>query len=157
MNCPRCGRPLDPEQHGDLVCDGQVFCSDCHRYHRGLLEPLTFLDIADWTRRICEAFSHAPPRLLPGPEPLGSPFDFLREQTTLLAETYHDQKTIVIYPAGRRLATLCHELAHLMTGEDHTEAWARRFAELVAWVTACLPTDPYTLGFAVNLLAPRED
>jgi hypothetical protein len=30
--------------------------------------------------------------------------------------------------------SLCHELAHLFTGQDHTEAWARNFATLVAWV-----------------------
>jgi hypothetical protein len=44
----------------------------------------------------------------------------------------------MLHPPGHRLMTLCHELAHLFTGQDHTEDWALTFAALTAWVKARL-------------------
>ena len=72
-----------------------------------------------------------------------------------MAEAYHQEGVIVLYPPGLRLATLCHELAHLLTGQDHTGDWARTFAGLVARVKEQLPrtTAP---GMRVNLLQPPD-
>ena len=63
MHCSRCGKILDPVCHGDLVCDGEVFCDQCHRYDRRLLDLLLWEDIAQWNRRICQAFDYSPPTL----------------------------------------------------------------------------------------------
>jgi hypothetical protein len=149
VECPRCGKILDPACHGDLVCDGQVFCDSCHRYDRRLLEPLSLEDITGWHRRLCHALGDPPPP--PGP------FDFLADKTLLMAEADHREGVIVFYPSGLRLATLCHELAHLMTGQDHTEAWARTFAKLIAWITSQLPPDQIASGMRATLLRPPED
>jgi hypothetical protein len=158
MECPRCGKPLDPACHGDLVCDGQVFCDQCHLYDRRLLEPRSFEEIAAWHQRLCQACGCEPPALTLGePPPPAGPFDFLRDNKLLMAEAHHQEGIIVLYPAGLRLATLCHELAHLLTGQDHTEAWARTYAQLVAWVKAQLPPDRFTTGMRVNLLRTPED
>src|SRR3974390_2548526 len=158
MECPRCGKILDPAGHGDLVCDGQFFCDHCHRYDRRLLEPRSFEDITLWHQRLCQACGCEPPPLTLG-EALSrpGPFDFLEDQKVLLAEADHREGAIVLYPSGLRLATLCHELAHLLTGQDHTEAWARTFAQLVAWIRQQLPPDHFTAGMRVNLLRASED
>ena len=74
-----------------------------------------------------------------------------------MAEADHGSGVIVLYPAGLRLVTLCHEMAHLLTGQGHTKAWARAFAKLVAWVREQLPPDHFTAGMRVSLLKPRED
>jgi hypothetical protein len=159
MQCPGCGKKLDPRRHNDLVCDGEVFCDQCRLYDRRLLEPLALEDIALWNQRLCEAFGWKAPALIMGgaPPPPGA-LDFLQAgKKVLMAETYHHQKVIVLYPAGLRLATLCHELAHLMSGQGHTAAWARTFAQLVAWVKEQLPPDYYTTGMHFRLLKPPED
>lgn len=157
--CPQCGKTLDPACHGNLVCDGEVFCEQCHRYDRRLLEPRPFEEIAQWNQRICQAFGFPPPTLTLGEAPplVAGPFDFLEDKKLLMAEADHSEGSIVLYPSGLRLATLCHELAHLMTGQDHTEAWARTFADLVAWVKRELPPDHFTAGIYANLLKSRED
>ena len=159
VQCPRCGKTLDPACHGYLVCDGEIFCDRCHRYDRQLLESRSFEEIAEWNRRICQAFGYTPPPLTTGDSPplVEGPFDFLEDKTLLMAEADHREGTITIYPSGLRLATLCHELAHLMTGQDHTEAWARTCAKLVAWVKEQLPPSLYTAGINVNLLKPQDD
>jgi hypothetical protein len=159
VNCPRCNKTLEPTHHGDLVCDGDVFCDQCHRYDRRLLEQRTLEQITTWNRRLCQAFGYEPPLLTMGvPPPLVTgPFDFLEEKKLLMAEADHQEGVIVLYPSGLRLATLCHELAHLITGQDHTEAWARTCAKLVAWVKEQLPPDHYTAGISVNLLKSSED
>jgi hypothetical protein len=158
MECSRCGKTLDPAGHGDLVCDGQVFCDRCHRYDRRLLEPRSFEVIIEWHQRLCRVSGCEPPALVLGePPPPDGPFDFLEDKKVLMAEADHREGVIVLYPSGLRLATLCHELAHLLTGQDHTEAWARAFAQLVAWVKEQLPPDHFTAGMRVNLLASSED
>ena len=158
MECPRCGKILDPACHGDLVCDGQVFCDRCHLYDRRLLAPLPLEEIAGWHRRLCQAFGFEPPPLALGdPPPPAGPFDFLADKKLLMAEADHREGVIVFYPSGLRLATLCHELAHLMTGQDHTEDWARTFAKLVSWVKSQLPPDQVAAGMRANLLRPPED
>jgi len=72
------------------------------------------------------------------------------------AEADHRRRCVILYPPGCRHLTLCHELAHLFTGQDHTPVWARTFARLVAWVKANLPEDHYPRGITVNLLKPRS-
>jgi hypothetical protein len=158
VECPQCGKTLDPTCHGELVCDGQVFCDSCHHYDRRLLAPLPLEEIAGWHRRLCYAFGYEPPPLALGdPPPPAGPFDFLDDKKFLMAEADHREGVIVFYPSGLRLATLCHELAHLLTGQDHTEAWARTFAQLVAWIRQQLPPDHFTAGMRVNLLRASED
>ncbi len=159
MECPKCGKTLDPAHHGGLVCDGEVFCEGCHGYDRRLLESLPWEEILRWNRRICQAFGYPPPDLTTKESPplVEGPFDFLTEKKLLMAEAYHRNGAIVLFSSGLRLATLCHELAHLMTGQDHTEAWARTCARLVAWVKEELPPDHYTAGFSVNLLDSSQD
>ena len=158
MECPGCGKILDPAHHGDLVCDGQVFCHQCHLYDRRLLAPRSFEEIAGWHQRLCRAWGCEPPALTLGePPPPPGPFDFLKDQKLLMAEADHQEGVIVLYPAGLRLATLCHELAHLLTGQDHTEAWAETFAALTAWVKEQLPPDHFTAGMRPSLLGTPED
>lgn len=152
MTCPGCSKELDPVRHSELVCDGEVFCDGCRSYTRLILETRTFQELEEWNRRLCLAFDYEPAVLAEGEPPPTGPFDFLEEKKVLMAEADHGQGVITLYPAGLRLATLCHELAHLMTGEEHTPVWARTFARLVAWVKAQLPEDHYTKGFYVNLL-----
>jgi hypothetical protein len=159
VECLRCGKTLDPTCHGDLVCDGEVFCDQCHRYDRRLLELRLLEEIAAWNKRLCQAFGYEPPLLHTGDSPplVTGPFDSLEGKKVLMAEADHQEGVIVLYPSGLRLATLCHELAHLMTGQDHTEAWARTCAKLVAWVKEELPPDHFTAGINVNLLKSSED
>lgn len=155
--CAACGRELDPRRHADLVCDGEIFCDLCHRYPRLLLLPRSLEELEDWNRRICAAFGFPPPTLeledSPSePEPQLLPLN----AKLLMAEAHHGQGRITFYPPGLRLLTLCHELAHLMSGQDHTIAWARTLAALVAWVKERLPEDWYTVGFTVRLLPQRD-
>jgi hypothetical protein len=151
--CPDCGRELNPANHGELVCDGEVFCDGCRLYDRRLIQPREFEEIEEWGRRICETFGFEPVTLAKGDDrPPAGPFDFLYERKLLMAEAHHRQRMIILSPPGLRLATLCHELAHLMTGQDHTAAWAKMFARLVAWVKERLPKGHDTAGIYVNLL-----
>ncbi|MDI6852689.1 MAG: hypothetical protein QME75_03650 [Deltaproteobacteria bacterium] len=155
--CPDCGKILDPADHGRLVCDGRVYCDGCRLYDRRLLEPRAFRELQEWGRRLCEAFGCETIALLKGDAgPPPGPFDFLQETKLLMAEADHRAKAITLYPPGLRLATLCHELAHLMTGQDHTAAWARTFAELVAWVKARLPEDRFSRGMYMSLLSSKQ-
>ena len=134
MNCPGCGKALNPEHHSDLVCDGQVWCDNCHCYDDCLMEALSFPDMETWTHRLCQAFGQEPVNLQHDPDYLPNPSKYWNGNTFLLAEAFHASRGIMLYPPGQRLMTLCHELAHLFTGQDHTEEWARMFAALIAWV-----------------------
>ena len=157
MECAECGIDLDPEDHAGLVCDGEVFCVQCRRYDRRLLEPRSFEEIMAWHQRLCRSIDCVPPALALGkPPPPPGAFDFLEDKKVLMAEAYHQEGVIVLYPPGLRLATLCHELAHLLTGQDHTGDWARTFAGLVARVKEQLPPDHCTAGMRVNLLRPPD-
>lgn len=138
MNCPQCGIRLDPAQHGSLVFDDQVWCENCHRYEARLTEARSFAELEAWAERLCQAFAQAPVRLQRDPAYLPNPQKYWNGATFLLAEAYHDQRVIMLHPPGHRLLTLCHELAHLFTGQDHSEDWARTFAALIAWVKARL-------------------
>jgi hypothetical protein len=133
MNCPRCGISIDPARHGDLVFDGQVWCDRCHRYDDRLMEKRSFPELETWAHRLCQAFAQAPVHLRRDPAYLPNPQKYWDGATFLLAEAFHEPRGIMLHPPGHRLVTLCHELAHLFTGQDHTEAWARTFAALIAW------------------------
>jgi len=134
MNCPQCGIVLDPADHGDLIFDGRVWCDRCRRYDDRLLEKRPFPELQTWAEKICRAFGQAPVRLRHDPDYLPDPRKYWQGDTFLLAEADHQQRLIMLFPPGQRLITLCHELAHLFTGQDHTEGWARKFAEITAWV-----------------------
>jgi hypothetical protein len=138
MNCPHCGKALEPEKHGDLVCDGQVWCHCCHRYDERLLAARPIPELENWAEQLCAAFGQDPVRLRRDPEFLPNPEKYWDGATFLLAEADHDKREIMLHPPGHRLETLCHELAHLFTGQDHTGNWARTFAALVSWVKARL-------------------
>jgi hypothetical protein len=138
MNCPQCGITIDPARHGDLVFDGQVWCDRCHRYDDRLMEKRPFPELETWAQEICRAFGQEPVHLRCDPEYLPNPRKYWNGETFLLAEAFHEPRYIMLHPPGHQLMTLCHELAHLFTGQDHTEAWARTFAELTAWVKARL-------------------
>jgi hypothetical protein len=138
MNCPRCGIRIDPAQHGDLVFDGQVWCHGCHHYDDRLLELRPFPELETWAQQICGACGQAPVQLHRDPEYLPDPKKYYDGATFLLAEADHDHREIMLHPPGHRLMTLCHELAHLFTKQDHTEEWARTCAALIAWVKARL-------------------
>jgi len=138
MNCPRCGILIDPTQHGDLVFDGQVWCHGCHHYDNRLLELRPFPELETWAQKICGAFGQEPVHLRRDPEYLPDPRKYWHGTTFLLGEAFHELRSIMLHPPGHRLMTLCHELAHLFTGQDHTEDWARTCAGLIAWVLAHL-------------------
>jgi hypothetical protein len=138
MNCPRCGIAIDPARHADLVFDGQVWCQNCHRYDDRLLEKRSFAELETWAQRLCLAFDQAPVHLQRDPDYLPDPKKYYDGATFLLAEAFHKPRGIMLHPPGHQLITLCHELAHLFTGQDHTEDWARTFATMVAWVKARL-------------------
>lgn len=143
LECPRCRAVLDPADHGDLVFDGRVWCDKCHAYDRELIRPREFPEIESWGRMICTAFGFSPVPL----EIADDPAVFRLESSVLMAETDHGQRSIIFYPPGCRLATLCHELAHLFTGQDHTRDWAGMFASLVAWVKSRLDAGRGVAGY----------
>jgi len=130
LECPQCRAVLNQVNHGHLVFDGHIWCDRCHSYDRELIRPREFPEIESWSRVICAAFGF-PPILL---EIDDNPALFRRETSVLMAETDHGEGSIRFYPPGCRLATLCHELAHLFTGQDHTGEWAGMCAALAAWV-----------------------
>ena len=138
MNCPQCGIKIDPARHGDLVFDGQVWCEHCRRYDARLLEGRSFSELETWAQRLCQAFAHEPVHVARHQENLPNPQKYWNGATFLLGEVHHHQRLIMLHPPGHRLETLCHELAHLFTGQDHTEDGARTFAALMAWVKARL-------------------
>jgi len=130
MHCPECGKLLDLERHGYLVFDGLVWCDGCRTYDRELLWPRELKDIAAWGRLLAENFNFELVTL----EYLDDPGVYRLEETILTGEADHGRRIICLYPPGLRLATLCHELAHILTGEDHTPEWAVTCARLTAWV-----------------------
>lgn len=138
MNCPKCKKTLEPERHSDLVFDGQVWCDCCHSYDERLLAVRPFPEMEDWALRICRALGQEPVHLRRDPAYLPDPRKYWHGDTFLLAEAYHEHRLIMLHPPGHRLVTLCHELAHLFTGQDHTEDWGQTFAALIAWVKAQL-------------------
>jgi hypothetical protein len=138
MNCPGCGILIDPARHGDLVFDGQVWCQDCRHYDDRLMEVRPFPELENWAQRICEAFGQEPVHLQHDAAYLPNPAKYWHGATFLLAEAFHEPREIMLHPPGHRLMSLCHELAHLFTGQDHTENWSRVFAALIAWVKAQL-------------------
>jgi len=134
MNCPKCDKTLEPDRHGQLIFDGQVWCDQCHCYDARLLATRPFKELETWAQRLCRAFGQEPVYLRRDPDYLPDPRKYWNGATFLLGEAYHEPRCIMLYPPGHQLMSLCHELAHLFTGQDHTEAWARNFATLVAWV-----------------------
>ncbi len=143
LRCPKCQVELNPADHGNLVFDGQVWCDRCHAYDRELIRPREIQEIEAWVRLISTAFAFPPVRL----ETIADPAAFRLESSVLMAETDHRQRCIRFYPPGCRLATLCHELAHLYTGQDHTREWAAMFASLVAWVKSRLAAEEEIEGY----------
>lgn len=147
MECPKCRAVLDPADHGNLVFDGRVWCDHCHAYDRELIRPRDIREIEAWSHLLCTAFGFPPVHL----EINADPAVYRLESSVLMAEADHRQKSILFYPPGCRLATLCHELAHLFTGQDHTRAWAGMFAGLVARVKSWLDEDQGPPGFRAKL------
>lgn len=133
MHCPKCGKPLNPAAHQDLVCNGQVWCYQCHAYDWDLIRLRPADEVRKWGQRICQAFGQAPVGIEIYPAAI-----YAQKTKILVAEVNYRKRCIDLYTQGLSLATLCHELAHIFTGEDHTPTWARTFAELVAWVKAQL-------------------
>ena len=147
MECPQCGAILDPAHHGDLVFDGRVWCDRCHEYGRELIRPRELREIQAWSGMICRELGFAPVLLEDNTAPAvsrpGAP--------VLMAEADHRRRSIRFYPPGCRLATLCHELAHIYTGQDHSRDWAMMFARLVAWVKTRVEEDHGPQGFRARL------
>jgi hypothetical protein len=138
MNCPQCGITIAPEHYGHLVFDGQVWCERCHRYDERLMEKRSFPELETWAQQICRAFGQEPVQLWRDQEYLPNPNKYWDGATFILAEAFHGSRSIMLHPPGHQLMSLCHELAHLFTGQDHTEAWAQTFAALIAWVKSRL-------------------
>lgn len=147
MQCPKCLVNLDPTRHGDLIFDGQIWCDRCHDYHRELIRPRDFPEIEGWSHLICQEFGFPSVHLAENDDPRV----YRREASVLMAEAYYHQRLILFYPPGCRLTTLCHELAHIYTGQDHTREWARMFAQFVAWVKSRLDEDRGPQGFQARL------
>jgi hypothetical protein len=147
LECPQCRVVLNPADHGNLVFDGRVWCDKCRAYDRELIRPREFKEMQSWSRLICTAFGFPPVPL----EIDDDPALYRLEYTVLMAEANHRQRSIRLYAPGCRLVTLCHELAHLYTGQDHTPWWARIFASLVAWVKSRLDTGKGVEGYQARL------
>ncbi|MBI4795915.1 MAG: hypothetical protein HY790_08790 [Deltaproteobacteria bacterium] len=143
LKCPQCRAVLNPVDHGHLVFDGRVWCDKCHAYDRELIRPREIKEIGAWSRLISTAFAFPPVHL----ETDADPAAFRLESSVLMAEADHRQRSIRFYPPGCRLATLCHELAHIYTGQDHTREWAGMFACLVAWVNSRLAAGEGAEGY----------
>lgn len=139
MECHECGRRLDPADHGEIVYDGQVWCLTCRQYAPELTANREFGELETWAGAICFAFDQARVALVEHPEARQNWRLYWQDNVCLLAEAYHDRRAILVYPPGQRLTTLCHELAHIFTGQDHTPIWAETFAGLIAWVKGRLP------------------
>lgn len=133
LHCPQCGQPLNPKEHQYLVFDGLVYCSLCRSYDEELVRLRQADDIRIWSERICAAFGEDPVPIETFPAAI-----YAHTRNIMVAEVNHRKRRIDLYSQGLSLATLCHELAHVFTAEDHTPHWARTFAELVAWVKAQL-------------------
>ncbi|MDP3181435.1 MAG: hypothetical protein Q8M54_01300 [Desulfobaccales bacterium] len=151
MNCPKCNRLVDPATHGDLIFDGQVWCAECRVYGWELTRPRDFQEIKAWGPLIWTAFGYEPVLIEQDLKSLTDPTTFRKETSVLLAEADHRQRKVLFYPPGCRLSTLCHELAHIFTSQDHTPEWAATFARLVAWVRSQLANNHGPQGFSANL------
>ena len=147
LACPHCGADLDPADHGNLVFDARVWCDRCHAYDRDLIRPREIEEIEAWSDLICRAFGSPAIQI----EQNRDPARYRLASTVLMAEVDHRQKSIRFYPPGCRLATLCHELAHLYTGQDHTREWAAMFAGLVAWVKSRLDRGTGPAGYQARM------
>jgi hypothetical protein len=134
MNCPKCGKPLNPEAHQELVFNGQTWCCQCHSYDWELIRLRQADDIRVWGQRLCAAFGEDPVPIEIYPAMLTR-----QGRKIQVAEVHHRLRLIDLYTPGLTLVTLCHELAHVFTAEDHTTYWAQTFAQLVAWVKGQLP------------------
>jgi hypothetical protein len=121
-------------EHGSIVCDGQVWCLACRQYDAALTANRDLAELQTWAGAICAAFGQADVALLENPEARQNWRLYWHGDVCRLAEAYYDHRAVLLYPPGQRLTTLCHELAHLFTGQDHTRDWAAAFARLVAWV-----------------------
>jgi hypothetical protein len=104
-------------------------------------------EIEAWSHLICTAFGFPPVHL----ETNADPAVYRLQSSVLMAEADHRQRSIRFYPPGCRLATLCHELAHLYTGQDHTQEWAEMFAHLVAWAKSRLGAGLGVEGYPARL------
>jgi hypothetical protein len=147
MACPQCGAILNPANHGDLVFDGRVWCDRCREYGRELIRPRDLREIQAWGRMIGRELGFPPVHL----EDNAAPAVLRPGAPVLMAEADHRRRSIRFYAPGCRLATLCHELAHIYTGQDHTREWAIMFAQLVAWVKNRLGQDRGPQGFRARL------
>lgn len=116
------------------MCDGQIWCTACRSYLPVLAANREFEELRDWAAAMCAAFDQEPVVLTENPEARSNWRLYWQDDKCLLAEAYHGHRTILLYPPGQRLITLCHELAHIFSREDHTPAWAQTFAALIAWV-----------------------
>jgi hypothetical protein len=134
LACPDCGRRLDLEAHADWVCDGEVWCRGCRQYPAELNKNRDFHELQDWAGAACAAFGQEPVLLLENPQARSDWRLYWDNDVCLLAEAYHDHRAILLYPPGQRLTTLCHELAHLFTRQEHTPTWAETYARLISWV-----------------------
>jgi hypothetical protein len=143
LACPGCGRSLDLRAHADLVCDGQVWCRTCRHYAPELEANRGLAELQDWTARLCAAFGQEEVAVLENPAARADWRLYWHDDVCLLAEAYHQQRAILLYPPGQRLTTLCHELAHLFSGQDHTPTWAQTFADLIAWVQGHLQRESH--------------
>ena len=134
LPCAGCGCILDLNDHTSIVCDGKVRCLACRQYPPEVTGNRDFTDLKNWSGNICTAFNQESVLLLENPEAKFNWRLYWHDEKCLLAEAYHDQRAILLYPPGQRLITLCHELAHIFTRQDHTPLWAQTFARLIAWV-----------------------
>ena len=116
------------------MCDGQIWCLACHQYPPELTATREFTELRHWAAAICVAFDQEPVPLAENPEARNNWRLYWQNDRCLLAEADHVQRTILLYPPGQRLTTLCHELAHIFTRQDHTPTWAVTFAYLIAWI-----------------------
>jgi len=138
MRCHGCGERLNPAGHADLVCDGEVWCGACRTYDPELVRPRPVEELAEWGERLCRAFDREPVPLDHDPEAVHDWRRYWVGDVCQLGEADHRRGRILLHPPGYRLTSLCHELAHIFSGQDHTEEWARTFAVLVAWVRSRL-------------------
>jgi hypothetical protein len=132
--CAACGCLLNLDDHANIVFDGLVWCLGCRKYPSYFTNNRDILELKNWSSTICNAFNQEPVHVLENPEAKYNWRLYWLNDKCLLAVAYHDQRAILLYPPGQRLITLCHEMAHIFTKQDHTPLWAETFASLVAWV-----------------------
>jgi hypothetical protein len=147
IKCPKCRTILNPSNHGYLVFDGQIWCDGCHDYDRELIRPRPINEIEAWSNLLCRVFDFPSVTL----EKSADSTIFRNQDSVLMAEADRSQRSILFYPPGYRLTTLCHELAHIYTGHDHTGEWAKMFAILLAWVKSQIGNDQGPEGYQPRL------